>query len=232
MIRNTLMCVAVTALLTLLTAPTSTAAPDAGPPSFTHPAHLETVLLGAQQVARIVGVQDGMRMVATATTLTESDPRITPAECVGAFEPGHRRAYARAEPNDVVIAIAADGRPGKPVRFVNQTVVRVAGSEAATDLIRAATAEWERCSRQPVLNTPKPGRVDEWTFGAAELRDDTLVQQQRSERATCERAMTPAADRRAAIIVDVMVCDKSGDDPRGPAERVAATIAHNVRQAG
>ncbi|OBF21201.1 sensor domain-containing protein [Mycobacterium sp. ACS4331] len=208
------------------------AAPRPPMPNLTFGAHLEHVLIGAEPLSRLIGVDD-MHVVGTSTTLLDRTPTVEPTRCLGAFEPGHQSAYAAAQPGDTVRAIIADGKPGRAVHSVNQTVVRIADRRAAHDLVSSAAADWAFCSEQPVTSTPRPGRVDEWTLSPLQLRaDDTiLVQLQTSARATCERAMTSADAQDGAIIVDVMACDKSGDDPSGQAERIAATIADNVGRA-
>ncbi|BBZ34500.1 sensor domain-containing protein [Mycolicibacterium confluentis] len=210
----------------------ATAAPQPPIPALTHGTHLENVLVGAGPLSRLIGV-DGMHVVGTSTTLLDRTPTVEPARCVGAFEPGHRTAYAAAQPDDVVRAIVADGKPGRAVHSVNQTVVRVADRRAARDLVSAATADWARCSEQAVTSTPRPGRLDEWQLHPVHLRADgtILVQLQTSARATCERAMTATEAQEGAIIVDVMSCDKSGEDPAGQAERIAMTIVDNVGRA-
>jgi hypothetical protein len=191
--------------------PTSTVPP---PPPPVIPG-IETVLLSAADVSRIVNTPD---MVAKpiATQLVDTETHYVPEECDGVVSSGSIRQFGGTNFTDMREQVFTKG-----LVLVGLDVFQYETAERANQVVDSLGPQWDFCRGKTV--TQNPGNfvfvIGELDVGVRHL-NATLTMQGQSQR--CLRVIQPAS----VFVIDVLACGANLVDDRAQAiatEMVAKT---------
>ncbi|OMC16132.1 hypothetical protein A5736_18470 [Mycobacterium sp. SP-6446] len=185
---------------------------------------LRGLLLSPDEVSTITS---GPTMWAdpVSNNLFDDAAHMSDKNCVGAWLPAQAVAYTGAGWDGVE---AQKLRPaGVEVwqQGVIQAVVGFSTTTSAQKFLADQTNAWKTCSGRSFTVTPPNSPPQHWTFGQANVVDDTTgIPMTTGDGGSCQRALAV----RRNVVIDVIVC---GNDAGNLAGAVVGKIAVKVGQA-
>jgi serine/threonine kinase PknH len=202
--------------------PVTSAAPVPGAPVPPAPpqgasGRLDSVLLGAEQVATIMGAPS--LEVSGESSQLRPDENLSNPACVGAFDPIRTGGYAGHNPTGVRGRfLHADSS-----YRVYEAAVSFETAGKAEEFVRASAEKWNACGGKSV-ELKENGKVGNWTFGNVAGAPPRITQLRTlgdPDRPACERVLSAVSD----VVLDVMACEVGVADQGGQiADQMAANL--------
>jgi serine/threonine kinase PknH len=199
--------------------PAAPAAPGLPVPSPGTLGRLDSVLLGAPQIATIMGAPS-MEIAGESSEL-RPDANLSNPACVGAFDPIRASAYAGYDPTGV----RGQFLHTKDSSYrVYEAAVSFQTAGKAHEFVAASAEKWSACAGQSVQFKESAG-VGSWTFGNLAGAPPRITQPRTPgdpNRPACERALSAVSD----VVLDVMACAVGIGDQGG---QITDQMAANVK---
>jgi serine/threonine kinase PknH len=200
------------------------AAPAPGAPGQAVPApgatgRLDLVLLGAADVANIMGIPSiDFR---NSTAQPRPDWKLSNPACLGAFDPLQNAAYAGSGFTGVR---GQELSTSDDINRVYEAAASFPTAEKAKAFVLAQADKWKACAGLPVTTTGSRGTVN-WTFGDPKVEGPKITQLRTNGDGSseCQRVLTAVSD----VVLDVRACARSVTDQ---GSKIADQMAAQVKQ--
>ncbi|MEE3065780.1 MAG: sensor domain-containing protein [Actinomycetota bacterium] len=194
------------------------AAPGSEVPAPTQPTPLDSVLLGAPEVATIMGVPN--LDIGNQTQQMAPEWQLSNPNCLNAFYPTQDPAYAGSGFTGVrgqLLHAGADYR-------VYEAAVSFPTAEAANAFVAASANNWKACAGSTVTVTASAGTAH-WNFGnpAGAAPKITLERTRKDGTNQCQRVLSAVS----SVVLDVVACAPVVQN-RGV--EITDQMANNVKQ--
>lgn len=204
------------------------AAPSAsaqGPPATNiTAAQLRPILLTANQIPN--GANEGSLVLERdSATLSDDSATLDNPQCVGAWAPAQRAAYAASGYTGVAAQLLRALNEPESQDSVSQAVIAFGEDKAGASLV-TQRGQWALCGGKTVTVTQPGAAGQAWEFGQPSITSGVIVVSatQRGGNASCQHGMQV----RGNVIIDIRQCRAAGGaDVTG---LVAATAAKVPRQ--
>jgi serine/threonine kinase PknH len=195
-------------------APGASAAPAA-------PGRLDSILLSATDVARIMGVASTDTLDTATTTTIRPNEKLQPAECFGAFDAIQTTAYTGSAFTDVR---GQELHTKNHVYRIYEAAVSFPTAATAQDFVKKSGDQWNGCVNKTVTFTTPDGKPHDWTFEALNVDGNKLTQlRTRSDgQSQCQRVLSAVSN----VVLDVTAC---ADTIANQASQIADQMAANVK---
>lgn len=176
------------------TAPAAPVAPAA-------PGRLDSILLGAADVAAIMGLPN-IEIKDQTQQLRPPSGSLSNLECLGAFEPIEESVYTGSASR----AVRGQQLHTSDNEYrVQEAAVTFPNAEKAQAFVTTSADKWRACANQSVTLTTDQNRVLHWTFGDVTGAPPTITQVRRpadASRPACQRVLSAVSD----VVLDVEAC--------------------------
>lgn len=169
---------------------------------------LEKILLSVGDVNSIMGATD-MDVVESSDEMGDSTADVSDPRCVGALYNAEDSVYANSGWTDLRDEVLTEPE-GDSDHWVEQTAVKFASADRATDFFKASRKQWQECVGKTITVDDGSDQYD-WRFGGLAITGTTLSQtasQSDSGDWSCQHALSAVGDD----VVEVSACKTGVQD--------------------